>query len=224
MKKICTGSGIIPIIQSYDNKYYFILFKSIIRKKSLGETIEDCGGEYEGNNIKISAIRELKEESSLLFNLENMKIKDSILLLNKVLSKFNVVIDNFNNEYYVSHFVYLENKEKKIFDLNELKSYYINNLRNFWKNGFSVYTENKDIVFIPIESIINNNTDYVNDHLGKEYKLFERTYNIFKNLKSNNNETQFIKILIKYPICIDKKELSNYKYKKGNIDKLITFE
>jgi hypothetical protein len=224
MKKKCTGSGIIPIIRANDNKYYFILFKSIIRKKTSNNIIEDSGGEYEGGNIKISAIRELKEESSLLFNLENLKNKNSILFLNKILSKFNIVIDNYNNEYYVSHFIYLENKNKGYFNLEELRSNYINNLRNFWKNGFSVYTENKDIIFVPVDSFKNENLEYVNDYLGKEYMLFERTYNVYKTLFENYNLKQFINELIKNPLIVEKKENLNYKNSKGIINNLISYE
>jgi hypothetical protein len=57
-------------------------------------------------------------------------------------------------------------------------------MKNFWKNGFSVYTENKDIIFIQLESIKNNNTEYVKDYTGRDFLLFQRTYNIFTNLKS----------------------------------------
>ena len=65
MEKECTGSGIIPIVQSIDNKYYFVLFRSFIRNKKNPKSteIEDAGGTHEGGNIKITAIRELKEES-----------------------------------------------------------------------------------------------------------------------------------------------------------------
>lgn len=225
MEKKYTGSGIIPIIQSVNNKYYFVLFKSIIRKNTLTNSIEDAGGEYEGNNIKISAIRELKEESSLIFNLENMKNKDSILNLYKILSKFNIINGYIEDKYYVSHFVYLENGSKKKFNLDIVRNDYINNLRKFWKNGFSVYTENKDIVFIPFESLLNKtNYQYVKDYMGNEYSLFERTYNIFKNLKLKYNEKEFLNELIKNPILIERKEINNYKYYKGNINNLITYE
>jgi hypothetical protein len=225
MKKKCTGSGIIPIIKASDNNYYFVLFKSIIRKKYSTNSIEDAGGEYEGGNIKISAIRELKEESCLLFNLENMQNKNSILNLNKILSKFNIVNENFNDEYYLSHFVYLENKSKKYFNLESLRNEYINNLRNFWKNGFSVYTENKDIVFIPLESLFNKtNTEYVKDYMGKEYILFERTYNILKNLKKEYNQREFFSELIKNPIILETKKINNFKYYKGIVSNLITYE
>jgi hypothetical protein len=225
MKKKCTGSGIIPIIKSLDNKYYLVLFKSIIRKKYLTNSIEDAGGEYEGGNIKISAIRELKEESCLLFNLENMQNKNSILYLNKILSKFNIVNENFNNEYYVSHFVYLENKTTECFNLETLRNEYMNNLKNFWKDGFSVYTENKDIIFIPLDTLFNkNNIEHVKDYLGKEYILFERTYSIFKNLKNDYNEKDFFNELIKNPIILEKKDINNYKYYKGNANNIITYE
>jgi len=65
MKKVCSGTGIIPVIKSSNDKYYFVLFKSIIRKNYSINPIEDAGGKYEGNSIKLSAIRELKEESCL---------------------------------------------------------------------------------------------------------------------------------------------------------------
>ena len=224
MKQTCSGSGIVPIIKDSNNKYYFVLFKSIIRNKSINNLIEDAGGEYEGGNIKISAIRELKEESSLIFNLENLKNKENILFLNKILTKFNIVNENLNNQYYVSHFVHLIDKEKGYFDFVQLRKDYINNMRNFWKNGFSIFTENKDIIFIPIEQIINNNTEYVKDYLNKEYVLFERTYNIFKNLKKNHNIKDFFDELIKNPIILNKKEKETYKYDKYSVSNLITYE
>ncbi len=225
MEKLCTGSGIIPIIQLSDSEYYFVLFKSIIRKNSSNNLIEDAGGQYEGGNIKISAIRELKEESCLLFNLGNMKNKNSILNLNKILSKFNVVDEYYKNKFYVSHFVYLENKSTKNFNMELLENEYKNNLKNFWKNGFSVYTENKDIVFIPIKSIIGkNNFEYVEDINGKEYKLFERTYNIFKNLKKNHDTVNYFNELVKNPIILNKKYIEKYKYNKGTIDNLTSYE
>ena len=56
-----SGSGIIPIIKDKNNIYHMVLFVSSIRNKQY-PTLEDAGGCYEGINIKISAIRELKEE------------------------------------------------------------------------------------------------------------------------------------------------------------------
>ena len=121
MKKLCSGAGIIPIIKSIDDEYYFILFKSIVRKKYITNPIEDAGGKYEGDDIKISAIRELKEESSILFNLGIMQDKISILHLNKILTKFNIINENLNNDIYISHFVYLENKLTGYFNFESLR-------------------------------------------------------------------------------------------------------
>ena len=121
-----TGSGIIPIINDSNNNFYIVLFKSIRSKNKLkGDLLEDAGGKYEGDNIKMSAIRELKEESSMIFNLENLTTMFDIRKLNKILNEFNIKINND----YISYFVYLG-----VFNLDNLRTDYKANLRNFWKN------------------------------------------------------------------------------------------
>jgi hypothetical protein len=194
MKKY-SGSGIIPIIRDKRNNFYIVLFKSTIRKKGSESLLEDAGGKYEGDNIKVSAIRELKEESSMLFNLENLQIKDDIMYLNKILSNFKIESENLDGKYYVSHFIYLDYENG--FDLEELQNNYKINLRNCWKNGFSVYTENKDIIFIPIKNIKAN--EYIKDYNNKEYLLFKRTFDIIKQIDRN-----FIESIIKLPFMLKK--------------------
>ena len=223
MKKVCSGTGIIPVIKSSNDTYYFVLFKSIIRKNYSINPIEDAGGKYEGNSIKLSAIRELKEESCLLFNLENIQEKESILQLNRILTDFSFANEN-SRDYYVSHFVYLENKSSGYFDFKTLRNDYINNLKNFWKTGFSVYTENKDIVFIPIEAIKDIKSEYIKDYTGIEHLLYKRTYQIFGNLNKNYDINDFINKLIEKPIILDRIELDNYKYSKENITNLICYD
>lgn len=223
MKKVCSGTGIIPVIKSLDDKYYFVLFKSIVRKNYSINPIEDAGGKYEGNSIKLSAIRELKEESCLLFNLENIQEKESILQLNKILTEFSFANENYR-DYYVSHFVYLENKSSGYFDFEILRNDYENNLKNFWKNGFSVYTENKDIVFIPLEAIEDIKSEYIKDYTGLEHLLYKRTYQIFGNLNKNYNLKDFINKLIEKPISLNRIELDNFNYSKEKITNLITYD
>ena len=228
MKKFCSGAGVIPVIKSSDDKYYFVLFKSRIRKKYTTEPIEDAGGKYEGNSIKMSAIRELKEESCLIFNLENIQEKDSISQLNKILTKFSFAYYNFH-DYYVSHFIYLENKLTGYFDFESLQNDYKNNLHKFLENDFSVYSETKDIVFIPIESLVNINKKnkkfvYIKDYNNIEQPLYMRTYLIFKNFNKKYNIKDYINKLIKKPIILDRVELDNYKYSEGNITNLICYD
>ena len=216
------GSGIIPIIK-INNKYYFVLFQSIIRKKKLENIIEDSGGKFEGNNIKISAIRELKEESSLIFNLENFQKNSEIKKLNYVLNNFNITLENPDNKKYLSCFVYLTLKNNEDFNVDNLKKEFKLNMKELWKNGFSFYTENKDIIFIPIENILdlNKNSDEIKDYNQTKYYLFVRTLNIFLNLIKNNNLKEFIKNITKYPIILNKNILPlvdlDLKYKLNNI-------
>ncbi len=218
---IYTGSGIIPIIKDKNEKYYFILFKSTTRKQN-GETlIEDSGGGFEGNNIKISAIRELKEESSLIFNLENFRDKKNIIKLNKILTSFNIEIKESK---YISYFIYLE-QENEIFDLDKLKLEFKNNMMNFWQNNFSVYTENKEIVFIPIENINKIKEIYIKDNKKNKLPLFHRTLQIFNNLLNNYNINCFIKKVINNPIILNKKIINNYNYGgKYKINNLISYQ
>jgi hypothetical protein len=133
MKKTYSGSGIVPIIKDSNNNYYFILFRSVIRKKGAESLIEDAGGEYDGGNIKISAIRELKEESSMLINLEELKESKQIIRLNYVLNKYNLKIKSLNKLIYSSYFIYLELKDG---DLDSMRKSFIGNMRNLWKGGF----------------------------------------------------------------------------------------
>jgi len=209
------GSGIIPIIKDKNNKFYFVLFKSTIRKKNSINLIEDSGGKFEGKNIKISAIRELKEESSLLFNLDNFTKKEDIKNLYKVLTNFNIEISsqNNNNEIYLSCFVYLEN-ENGFFDLDQLKKYFKSNMLKFWKNGFNVYTENKDIIFIPIQNIKNisltSKNNNIQDDKKVDYLVYERTIKIFNTLKEKYDIDTFIRKLLKHPIVLDNKIIEEY--------------
>ncbi len=216
------GSGIIPIIK-INNNYYFVLFQSIIRKKNSQYMIEDSGGKFEGNNIKISAIRELKEESSLLFNLENFQKDSEIKKLNYVLNNFNITLENPDYKKYLSCFVYLTLKNNEEFNLTNLKNEFKLNMKQLWKNGFSFYTENKDIIFIPIENILdlNKNSEKIKDNNHNEYNLFGRTLNIFLNLIKTNNLKTFIKNITKYPIILNKHILPSVdiqlKHKLNNI-------
>jgi len=193
------GSGIIPIIKDKNNIFYFIFFKSIVRKNKNknNDILEDSGGKLEGNNYKISAIRELKEESSLLFNLECLKNKKDIMLLNKILTKFSINL-NYGSNNYISHLIYLENQEKKYFNLEELRKDFISNMRKFWVNGFSFYTENKDIVFVPVDKLNN-------------YIFFERTQKVLDKLLTYNINN-LIKEITKTPIILKKTIINNFDY------------
>jgi hypothetical protein len=191
------GSGVIPIIKDINNVYYFVFFKSIVRKTKNSNIIEDSGGKLEGDNYKISAIRELKEESSLLLNLECLKNKKDIKLLNKILTKFSVNISHGNSNY-ISHLIYLENLEKNYFDLEELHKEFISNMRSFWANGFSFYTENKDIVFVPVDKLNN-------------YEFFERTQKILDKLLTHNINN-IIKEISKVPIILKKNIVNDFNY------------
>lgn len=220
------GSGIIPIIKDKNNQYFFVLFKSSIRKKGEDTYVEDSGGKFEGTNLKISAIRELKEESSLLFNLESFHNKNDIKNLYKVLKNFNTDTKGWEDDRYLSFFVYLKLKEG-YFDLLELKSEFKSNMRKFWKNSFSVYTENKDIIFVPIKNIINLNetSEKIIDNNNEEHLLFIRTLKVFIKLKQEYNLENFIKKIIKSPISLTKKIIDEYDMgKKYKIKDLITHE
>lgn len=222
--KTYSGSGIIPIIKDKNNNYYLVLFKSTIRKHISNILIEEAGGCYEGGNIKLSAIRELKEESSLLFNLEQFTSESQIKTLYKTMMTHNVEIKLLDNTYYISYFVYLDDN----FDLFELRKDYINNMRNFWKGGFSVYTENRDIIFIPINNLKYTNNIYIKDHLEKEYMLFDRTFNIFSKLVESHSISKFLKSITKYPIKINKIILNTFTYKdkkeKHVVNNLIVYK
>ncbi len=214
------GSGVIPIIK-INNKFYFILFQSVIRKKNKENIIEDSGGKLEDTNIKISAIRELKEESSLLFNLENFNKDEDIKNLNYVLTNYNISINNLDKKKYLSCFVYLKEKNNE-FNLEDLQKEFKSNMRELWKNGFSFYTENKNIVFIPINNIYSLKKDSlkIKDYLDNEYYIYERTLHIFLKLIKKNVDI-FINELDKFPIILEKKLLDkvdlNQKYILNNI-------
>lgn len=206
------GSGIIPIIKDKNNQYYFVFFKSIARnKKNNNNILEDSGGKLEGNSYKISAIRELKEESSLLFNLELKKNKKDILSINNVLTKFSFEI-NYNNNLYVSHLIYFENYKTKYFDLDILHKEFISNMRNFWSNGFSYYTENKDIVFVPINKL-------------SDFLFFERTQKIINKILENNSINSIIKEIIKTPVFLEKNIINEYDYDfPKKINNLVSYQ
>ncbi len=214
------GSGVIPIIK-INNKFYFILFQSVIRKKNKENIIEDSGGKLEDTNIKISAIRELKEESSLLFNLENFNKDEDIKNLNYVLTNYNITINNLDKKKYLSCFVYLKEKNNE-FNLEDLQKEFKSNMRELWKNGFSFYTENKNIVFIPINNIYSLKKDSlkIKDYLDNEYYIYERTLHIFLKLIKKKLDI-FINELAKFPIILEKKLLDkvdlNQKYILNNI-------
>jgi len=211
--KIYSGSGIIPIIKDKNNNYYLVLFKSTIRRTISDILIEDAGGQYEGDNIILSAIRELKEESSSLFDLKRFTNQKQIKNLYNAMKNNKIKIKLFDNKYYASYFVYLDG----VFDLEKLRKEYISNLRSFWKFGFSVYTENRDIIFIPINNLKKINSTYVQDYLGKEYMLFSRTYCILNKLIKLNIK-EFIKNMLKYSIILNKNIVNtfNYNYKNEN--------
>lgn len=194
-----TGTGIIPIINDINGNHYFVLFQSMIRSK-----IEDAGGKLENDNKKISAIRELKEESSLLFNLEEYKKEKDIILLNKILTKFNIKIMDNNKLGYISYFIYLTT-DKGYFDLQELRSIYKSNLKEFWRNNFSCYTENKDIIFININDI---------KHMIINKQLYERTEHIFEKLINKYKINNFIDKLKRNKINMKKTMINNYCYDK----------
>lgn len=214
------GSGIIPIIK-VNNEYYFILFKSSIRKKNNENLVEDSGGKFEGENVKISAIRELKEESSLLFDLENFKKHEDIKKLYKVLKTFSMEIEGWDDEKYLSFFVYIESD----FNLIELKEHFKSNMRKFWKNGFSVYTENKDIIFIPINNIkdINSDSQKIIDNNNNTHLIFERTVKIFVKLQKEYNLLKFIKKITNYPIILNKNTIKEFNLGKNIINNLISY-
>ena len=214
------GSGVIPIIK-VKSEFYFILFQSVIRKKNKESVIEDSGGKFEDNNIKISAIREFKEESSLLFNIENFNKDEEIKNLNYVLSNFNITINNLDKKKYLSCFIYLKEKNNE-FNLEDLQKEFKSNMKELWRNGFSFYTENKNIVFIPINNIYSLKKDNlkIKDYIDNEYYIYVRTYHIFLKLIKKNLDI-FINELIKYPIILEKKFLDkvdiNQKYILNNI-------
>jgi hypothetical protein len=216
-----SGSGIIPIIRDSNNIYYMILFVSSIRNKhTIYPTLEDAGGGYEGTNIKISAIRELKEESSMLFNLE--KLHDIyIKRLHDIMNITNISIEN-SNKVYMSYFVYLELMNDN-FDLINLKKEFISNMRYFWKNGFSHYTENKDIVFIPLNNTIHNMI--IIDSDNNKYFVFDRTMMILlKFVKKYKDINIFIKEINKKKIVLVRNIVNNYDYgKKHVINNLISY-
>jgi hypothetical protein len=214
-----SGSGIIPIIKDKNNIYYIVFFKSSIRKYKSESVIEDAGGGYEGDNIQDSAIRELKEESSLLFNLENIDI-DNKSKLTKVMNKSSVTIANLSKTY-ISYFVYLEIED---INLDLLNKEFKGNMRSFWKNGFSHYTENKDIIFIPIANLKNIKENNITDYLNKEHYLFDRTIYILDKFLKIENMDKFIKNILKNKIIIKQSIVNNYDYnKKYKIDNLISY-
>ncbi len=220
MNTIYTGSGIIPIIKDNNNIYYIILFKSSIRKSNSETLIEDAGGGFEGIDIKKSAIRELKEESSLLFNLEQLDNNNNNNKLEKVMSKVNFTI-TYMNKNYLSYLVYLESND---FNFEGLTKDFKSNMRNFWKNGFSYYTENKDIIFIPIQNIRNIKENKITDYLDKEYFLFNRTMLILNKLLQSDNLEKLVKYIIKNKIIIKKTLIDDYEYgKKYKINNLISY-
>lgn len=214
------GSGVIPIIK-IKNEFYFILFQSVIRKKNKENIVEDSGGKLEDDNIKISAIREFKEESSVLFNLENFNKDRDIKNLNYVLTNFNITINNLDKKKYLSCFVYLKEKNNE-FNLEDLQKEFKSNMRELWKNGFSFYTENKNIIFIPINNIYFLKKDdlKIKDYQDNEYYIYERTLHIFLKLIRKNLDI-FINELVKFPIILEKKLLDkvdiNQKYIINNI-------
>jgi hypothetical protein len=214
------GSGIIPIIK-VNNEYYFILFKSSIRKKNNENLIEDSGGKFEGENIKISAIRELKEESSLLFDLENFKKHQDIKNLYKVLKTFSLEIEGWDDDKYLSYFIYLGSN----FDLSELKENFKSNMRKFWKNGFSVYTESKDIIFIPINNIkdLTLESQKIIDNNNDVHLIFVRTVKIFIKLQKEYDLLKFIKKITQYPIILNKNIIKEYNVDKSKINDLISY-
>ncbi len=220
MNTLYSGSGIIPIIKDNNNIYYIILFKSSIRKNKLESLIEDAGGGFEGTDIQKSAIRELKEESSLLFNLEQLDNNNNNNKLEKVMSKVNFTI-TYMNKNYLSYLVYLESND---FNFEGLTKDFKSNMRNFWKNGFSYYTENKDIIFIPIQNIRNIKENKITDYLDKEYFLFNRTMLILNKLLQSDNLEKLVKYIIKNKIIIKKTLIDDYEYgKKYKINNLISY-
>ncbi len=214
-----SGSGIIPIIKDKNNVYYIVLFKSTVRKYKSESIVEDSGGGFEGENIKESAIRELKEESSLLFNLENLD-NNNKSKLNIVMTKSNITITNLNKKY-ISYFIYLELEDV---NLDTFTTEFKANMRNFWKNGFSHYTENKDIIFVPIANLKNIKDNKITDYLNNEYYLFDRTMDILDKFLKIENMNKFIKNILKNKIIIKKLLVKNYDYnKKYKIDNLISY-
>ena len=205
---VYSGSGIIPIIKDSNDKYYFVLFvsnRNRNRNRNRNKNnkklllLEDAGGNFEGDNIKMSAIRELKEESSMLFNLEEFADIETIRKLNWFLNNFNI---NLLENNYMCYFVYLG-----IFNLDELAFNYKSNNSNFWKYGYSVYTENKDIVFMPITNIKNIKKNIIINQ--RKYELFDRTLKIFKLFNKKYNLETFLNDITKNLLELNKYKIKN---------------
>jgi hypothetical protein len=59
--------------------------------------------------------------------------------------------------------------------------------------------------------------------MGKEYLLFERTFNIFKNLLKYDL-SNFIRNIEKTPIYLEKTKINNFKFNKETINNLVSYQ
>ncbi len=203
------GSGIVPIIK-YKKDYYFVLFETNIKRRenNIYPIIEESGGNLEKKNLKNSAIRELSEESSMLFNLFNHreKLKTNIKLLT-----------------YMDYFIYIGTH-----DIDKLRESFISNNRNFWKNKFSVYTENKNIIFIPLKNIFGCKINReIQDVYYNMYHLFRRTFAIFQELSKKYTYNEFLQEIRKNKIKLNKKDIHScdyiYKNKKYTVSSFFAY-
>jgi hypothetical protein len=212
-----TGAGVIPLIK-FNKKIYFILFSS---GKNI---ISDAGGTIDKNeSILSTAIRELKEESCGIININENTLKNNSIY-------FDVLNNNKNNKYYNKlyriYFILIDN-----IDLYDLMNYY-SNLKKFKQYDFNPYVETFGIHLISLDWIhYYNNQIYMNTHTNKIKKLNNRLELIISHIidKYDNLDTFYKKIIKKLKFihldkCLINITTYSYKtYKKIYVDNLISY-
>ncbi|ATZ80850.1 hypothetical protein BMW23_0804 [Bodo saltans virus] len=171
-----SGSGVLLLERKYDTK------PTVILCKNKQNEYEDMGGGFDSNHVclRLNAMKELKEESVMLFNIKSCN-------LNRIVKDSNCYLDikTPENAYYRSFIVPITGTET-----TNLSTLFKQNMNIFSRiNTKPDYKETIDMTRIYLETILNavksNNIKNVTDVNGITCVLSNRVISIFKKMNES---------------------------------------